>query len=84
MNFSIVITNLAVIFIMISVGLFTGRSAILSDRAQKDFTAFLMQITVPCTIFSSMIREFDRRMAFDSLLILIIGFTFFGLGSILW
>ncbi|MBQ6361144.1 MAG: AEC family transporter [Lachnospiraceae bacterium] len=84
MNFSIVITNLAVIFIMIAVGLFTGRGGILSEKAQKDFTAFLMQITVPCTIFSSMIREFDRRMAFDSLLILIIGFTFFGLGSVLW
>ena len=84
MNFSIIVANLAVIFIMIAIGLFTGRSGILSERAQADFTTFLMQVTVPCTIISSMVREFDSRMAMDSLLILLIGFSFYAVGSILW
>ena len=78
MNFTIVINNLIVIFLMIAVGYAAGRGKLLSERAQGDFTAFLMNIALPCTIFNSMIREYDSTLIRDSVIIFILGIVFFG------
>ncbi len=82
MNFGIIVNNLIVIFAMIAVGLVSGRLKIISDRAQGDFTAFLMNITLPCTIFMSMIREYDSSLIRDSIVIFILGIVFFGGGML--
>ncbi|MCD8329431.1 MAG: AEC family transporter [Lachnospiraceae bacterium] len=83
MNIGIVVSNLAEIFAMIAVGFFVGRTRLLSDRASADFTAFLMKVTLPCTVFSSMIREYDSSLIRDSLLIFVLGIVFFGGGMLL-
>lgn len=79
----IVVNNLIIIFGLIAVGFFAGRGKILSDRASADFTSFLMKVTLPCTIFSSMIREYNSSLVRDSIIIFILGLVFFaGLNTI--
>lgn len=84
MNFNIIISNLAVIFLLIAVGFAAGRAKIVSSRAQGDFTAFLMNVTLPCTIFSSMVREYDPSLIRDSLIIFAMGIVIFGGGMLLY
>lgn len=84
MNLNIIITNLTVIFLMIAVGFVTGRARIVSERAQVDFTSFLMNVTLPCTIFGSMIREYDAGLIRDSVIIFVMGIVLFGGGMILF
>lgn len=74
----LIIRNLFIIFVMILVGLFSGRAKLFSEKAQDDFTTFLMKIALPCLIVSSMIREYDRDLIRDSILIFILGIVIFG------
>ncbi|MCD8077940.1 MAG: AEC family transporter, partial [Lachnospiraceae bacterium] len=83
MNIGIVVSNLAEIFAMIAVGYFVGRARLLGERASADFTTFLMKVTVPCMVFSSMIREYDSSLIRDSFLIFVLGIFFFGGGMLL-
>ena len=78
MNIGIIIDNLIVIFLMIGVGFAAGRGSMVPRRAQADFTTFLMNVTLPCTIFTSMIREFKSSLIRDSLIIFVLGILFFG------
>lgn len=83
MNVGIVVNNLTVIFAMIVVGIILGRLRLFSDRVSADFTTFLMRVSLPCTIVSSMIREYDSSLIRDSLLIFALGMLFFGGGMLL-
>ena len=65
-------------------GFAAGRGGIVSDRAQGDFTAFLMNVTLPCTIFSSMVRAYDPALIRDSVIIFIMGIVIFGGGMLLF
>ena len=78
MNLGIVVNNLVVIFLMIAVGFAAGRAKIVGTRAQGDFTAFLMNVALPCTIFGSMIRAFDGTLIRDSVIIFAMGIVLFG------
>ena len=82
-NTIIVITNLGIIFAMILVGFVSGRFRLFSDRAQADFTTFVLKVSLPCTIISSMVREFDSTLLIDSVIIFFIGMIFFGGGMII-
>ncbi len=84
MNFSIIVSNLTVIFIMIAVGFAAGRAKVVGKSAQGDFTSFLMNVTLPCTIFSSMLRPYDPALIRDSFIIFIMGLIVFGGGLILY
>ena len=77
MNIQIIISNLTVIFLMIAVGFAAGRAKIVGSRAQGDFTALLMNVTLPCTIFGSMLREYDSSLVRDSVIIFVMGLIFF-------
>ena len=70
MDYSIIVNNLVIIFLMIAVGFAAGKAKLCSDRASADFTTFLMQIALPCMIFNSMIREFEVSMLRDSVIAL--------------
>ena len=77
MNIGIIINSLIVIFLMIGVGFAAGKGKLVNRRAQGDFTTFLMNVTLPCTIFTSMIREFKSSLIRDSLIIFALGIVFF-------
>lgn len=72
MDYMIIVRSLLVIFGMIAVGFAAGKARLVSDRASADFTSFMMNVTLPCMIFMSMIREFEMRMLRDSLIGLIL------------
>ena len=76
MDIFLIINNLLVLFAMIAVGFFAGRSGKLSERAFSDLTAFLMQVALPCMIFSSMQRAFDLSLLKDSVLGLVLSLVF--------
>ena len=58
---------------MIAVGFAAGRAKVVGKSAQGDFTSFLMNVTLPCTIFSSMLRPYDPALIRDSFIIFING-----------
>ena len=76
MDIFLIINNLLILFAMIAVGFFAGKSGKLSDKAFSDLTAFLMQVTLPCMIFSSMQRAFDINMLKDSVIGLVLSLVF--------
>ena len=76
MDIFLIINNLLVLFAMIAVGFLVGRSGKLSDTAFSDLTSFLMQVTLPCMIFSSMQRTFDWNMLKDSVIGLVLSLVF--------
>lgn len=78
MGYGVVINNLVIIFAMIGVGFVAGRAKVVGQNASADFTSFLMKVTLPCTIFSSMIREYDSNLIRDCLIIFVLGLLFFG------
>ena len=79
MNFSIVVNNLLIIFLMIAVGFTAGKAGLLSEKASGDFTSFLMKVTLPCMIFSSMIREYDAALIRDSIIGIVLCFVMLSL-----
>ena len=62
MSVSVLLTNLVGLFLMIGVGFVAVRLRILPAQASKPLSALLMSITLPATIFSSMIRPFDPAL----------------------
>ncbi|MCD8123834.1 MAG: AEC family transporter [Lachnospiraceae bacterium] len=82
MNIGIVVNNLIVIFAMIVVGLVMGKRHMLSDRAERDLTSILMNVGLPCMIFSSMIQEYDSSLIRDSVIIFVLDLLFM-LGGLL-
>ena len=78
MNMGTLIYNLFMIFLMIFVGIFAGKTKMVNSKAQGDFTAFLMNIAVPCLVFSSMIREYNSSLIRDTVIIFLLGLLFFG------
>ncbi|MCD8078700.1 MAG: AEC family transporter [Lachnospiraceae bacterium] len=72
MNIGIVVNNLIVIFAMIVVGLVMGKRRMLSDRAERDLTSIVMNVGLPCMIFSSMIQEYDSNLVRDSVIIFVL------------
>ncbi len=83
MNIGVVVNSLLVIFGMIAVGVLVGKTKVISERASGDFTALLMNVTLPCTIFSSMIREYESRLLRDSAVIFVLGLIFFAGGLLI-
>ena len=76
MSISVLLTNLVGLFLMIGVGFFAVRAGILSSGATVPLTALLMKITLPATIFSSMLRPFEASFLGDALLMFVLGLVF--------
>jgi len=67
MSFTVVLTQVVMLFLLILVGFAAGRSGVLRTSASKDLTALLLKVTLPALLFRAMIREMDRTLVTDSL-----------------
>ena len=80
LDFFAVASNLVSLFALIAVGYIAVKSGVLKSEASGYFSAFLMKITLPCTIFISLVqREYDPAFVHDSLIIIIAGVIAFPL-----
>jgi len=62
------------LFILMGVGFFCGKKKIFNQAGADQLTAFLMKVTLPCTILSSMMREYDPQLLKDAFTVM--GLTF--------
>ena len=76
MSVSVLLTNLVGLFLMIGVGFVAVRVGVLPASATTPLTALLMKITLPATIFVSMLRPFEAEFLGDALLMFGLGFLF--------
>ena len=70
-----VFSNLFGLFLLIGVGYLAVRLQILPTSASKLFTSLLMNITLPATILTSLVRPFDSAFLHSGVLIIILGTT---------
>lgn len=74
LDFFVVMSNLASLFALIAVGYFAVKLGIVNSESQHHFSILLMKITLPCTIFISLVqREYDPAFIHDSLIIIMAG-----------
>jgi len=77
MEYRVVIQNIFVLFALIGVGFLAGKKRVVSPDASKDLTNLLMKITLPATIFASLIRPYDSGLLKDSVICFVFGIVFF-------
>lgn len=78
LDFFMVMSNLISLFALIAVGYIAIRSGVLTQNASSYFSALLMKITLPCTIFISLVqKEYDPAFIHDSITIIIAGLIAF-------
>ena len=71
LDFMVVFSNLFGLFLLIAAGAFGVRMKLIKPEASQHFTALLLKITLPCTIFISLVtREYDPSFLRDSLIML--------------
>ena len=80
LDFFAVASNLISLFALIAVGFIAVKSGVLKPEASGYFSAFMMKITLPCTIFISLVqREYHSSFIHDSVTIIIAGLVGFPL-----
>ena len=78
LDFFVVMYNLVSLFALIAVGYIAMRSGILKPESSSYFSTLLMKITLPCTIFISLVqREYNPSFIHDSIIIIIAGLIAF-------
>ena len=78
LDFFVIAANLISLFILIAVGWGAVKIKILTDEASPVFSNLLMKITLPCTIFTSIVkRDYDPSFLRDGLTIIIAGLITF-------
>lgn len=78
LDFFMVVSNLISLFILIAVGYVAARSGLLTHNASASFSSLLMKVTLPCTIFISLVqKEYDPAFLKDSIIIIIAGLIVF-------
>lgn len=60
--FSVVSQNVLILLLLMLVGLFLGKSKLVSEEAAKGCANIALYIATPCVIIKSCIREFDTAM----------------------
>lgn len=75
MEYHIIVINIFLIFALILVGFVAGKANLVSDQASKDLSAILVEITLPASIFSSMLRELETDLLINAILLFFIGFA---------
>lgn len=77
MSFETLLTNLVGLFLLIAVGFAAVRGRIIPAEASRPLSALLLKITLPATIFTSMVRPFDPSFVRDSVTIFLLGMVCF-------
>ena len=75
MEYHIIVINIFLIFALILVGFIAGKAHLVSEQASKDLSAILVEITLPASIFSSMLRELETDLLINAALLFFIGFA---------
>ena len=75
MEYHIIVINIFLIFALILVGFVAGKAHLVSEQASKDLSAILVEITLPASIFSSMLRELEKDLLINAALLFFIGFA---------
>lgn len=77
-DFFVVMSNLVSLFALIAVGYLFVKSGMLSPSASAPFSTLLMKITLPCTIFISLVqKDYDPAFIHDSIIIIMAGLMAF-------
>lgn len=76
LSVSVLFSNLAGLFLLIGVGFVLVRADMLPRAAVPHLTTLMMKVTVPATVFSSMIRPFELDFLKSALMIFVLGFLF--------
>ena len=67
LDFFVVMSNLVSLFVLIAAGYAASRSGLVKHEAMTHFSALLMKITLPCTIFISLVqKEYDPAFINDN------------------
>ena len=78
LDFFVVMSNLISLFSILAVGYVAARSGVLGENASAVFSSLLLKITLPCTIFISLVqKEYDPAFIHDSLIIIVAGLIIF-------
>ena len=83
LNFLDVLSNLVGLFLLIGVGYFSAKAGILPERSSELCTRLLMKITLPCTVFVSLLNDYDPAFLSTTLKLIGLGFILFPLNSLL-
>ena len=75
MEYHIIVITIFLIFALILVGFVAGKAHLVSEQASKDLSAILVEITLPASIFSSMLRELETDLLINAALLFFIGFA---------
>ena len=67
------ISTLTGLFLLLGTGFAAVRLKMVPGEASKAFSALLMRITIPATVFSAMLRPFDPSFLKDSMVIVALG-----------
>ena len=78
LDFFTVASNLISLFALIAVGYFAVKLKLLDENYSGALTALLMKVTLPCTIFVSLVqREYNPSFLKDGLIIIAAGLVMF-------
>ena len=78
LDFFAVASNLVSLFALIAVGYIVLKSGVLKAEASAHFSSLLLKVTLPCTIFVSLVsREYDPSFVRDGITIVIAGIIVF-------
>ena len=78
LDFFTVASNLISLFALIAVGFIAVKAGALKPEASSHFSSFLLKITLPCTIFISLVtREYDPAFVKDGIITITAGLVAF-------
>ncbi len=77
---NLVTQNVAVLFAFVFLGFFLGKTQVVHHDCAPDLSNFLVKVTLPATVFCSMLRPFQLTLLHDSALILVLMVAFHLLG----
>ena len=83
LNFFDVLSNLLGLFVLIAVGYCVTKGGILPASVSGHFSKLLLKVTLPCTIFTSLLREYDPSFFKDIVTIIVIGLVLFPLNAMI-
>ena len=79
----VLLNNLIGLFLLLGAGFAGAKLKLISDAACPHFTALLMKVTLPATIFTAMMRPFDAAFLRDGVIIFVVTFALFCLFALI-
>ncbi len=77
MNFTIVLNQVLILFIILIIGFVAGKTGIIADGASKKLSELLLYVTSPMLVLNSFFFEYSAEKMRNGLLVLLLGSCFF-------